>query len=383
MTPKVCVITGSRAEYGLLRWVMQGIKEDPSLTLQVIATGMHLSPRFGNTYQEIEEDGFLIDYKVAMLSEDNSGVGVARSMGTGMRGLADALDKLKPDLAIVLGDRFEIMTAAQALVILQIPVVHLCGGDVGSGTFDNIFRDCISLMSNLHCVTHSEAKLRLIEMGIPRENIYNFGATSVDAIRKLNYLTFEELKGELGLFLNRDFIVVTFHPLTHGGSSASTEIRELLLALDAFRDQSEVSIIFTGTNADPGGTEFTKLIDQFIEKHNNCHAFQSLGHFRYLNLVKHAMMVVGNSSSGIYEAPYLGTPTINIGIRQRGRKSSNSVFHCDALATEILNSMNFVLNNRPKSSQMVYGDGTASEKIVGLVKSFLSQKTEKPEKRNA
>ena len=166
MNQKICVITGSRAEHGLLRWVMQGIKDEPSLTLQIIATGMHLSPQFGNTYQEIEGDGFAIDRKVEMLTGSDTPVGIAQSMGNGMIRIAEAINELNPDVALVLGDRFEVMAAAQVLVVLQIPIIHLCGGDVGSGTYDNIFRDCISLMSNLHCVTHEDAKQRVKELGV-------------------------------------------------------------------------------------------------------------------------------------------------------------------------------------------------------------------------
>jgi len=371
MNRKICVITGSRAEYGLLRWVMQGIKDEPSLTLQIIATGMHLSPQFGNTYQEIEGDGFAIDRKVEMLTGSDTPVGVAKSMGKGINGIADALNELKPDVALVLGDRFEVMAAAQVLVVLQIPIIHLCGGDVGSGTYDNIFRDCISLMSNLHCVTHEDAKQRVKELGVSEEYIHNVGATCVDGIQKLDLLTLSELCKQTGIEIHGKIIVVTYHPLTRGAPNSSRELIELLMALEIFSTKTDVTIVFTGTNADNGGRELSSLIIQYVESHDNCYFFQSLGHLRYLSLVKHALMVVGNSSSGIYEAPYLGTSTIDVGIRQLGRLAPTSVARCDARTDEILAKMNSILSNGFPLTQMVYGDGTASMRIVELIMGFV------------
>ena len=372
MTRKICVITGSRAEYGLLRWVMQGIKDDPSLTLQIIATGMHLSPQFGNTYQEIEGDGFAIDRKVEMLTGSDTPVGISKSMGNGMIRIAEAINELKPDVALVLGDRFEIMAASQALVVLQIPIIHLCGGDIGSGTYDNIFRDCISLMSTLHCVTHEDAKRRITELGIPKASVHCVGATCVDGIQALDLLPLSELCRQLEIEIRGQIIVVTYHPLTRGASNSSRELIELLMALEIFASENEVTTVFTGTNADNGQSELRSLIDQYVESHNNCYAFQSLGHLRYLSLMKHALIVVGNSSSGIYEAPYLGTSTIDVGIRQLGRLAPTSVARCDAIATEILSKMNSVLSNGFATTQMVYGDGTASRRILELIKSFVS-----------
>ena len=379
MTRRFCVITGSRAEYGLLRWVMQGIKAEPSLTLQIIATGMHLSAQFGNTYQEIEGDGFAIDRKVEMLTGSDTPVGIAKSMGNGMIRIAEAINELKPDVALVLGDRFEIMAASQALVVLQIPIIHLCGGDIGSGTYDNIFRDCISLMSTLHCVTHEEAKRRVTELGIPKASVHCVGATCVDGIQALDLLPLSELCRQLEIEIRGQIIVVTYHPLTWGASNSSRELIELLMALEIFASKNEVTTVFTGTNADNGQSELKSLIDQYVESHNNCYAFQSLGHLRYLSLMKHALMVVGNSSSGIYEAPYLGTSTIDVGIRQLGRLAPTSVARCDAIATEILSKMNSVLSNGFATTQMVYGDGTASRRILELIKSFVSNSHRKIE----
>lgn len=371
MTRKICVITGSRAEYGLLRWVMQGIKDDSSLTLQIIATGMHLSPQFGNTYQEIERDGFAIDRKVAMLTGSDTPVGIAQSMGNGMIRIAEAINELKPDVALVLGDRFEIMAASQVLVVLQIPIVHLCGGDIGSGTYDNIFRDCISLMSNLHCVTHEDAKQRVTELGISKASVHCVGATCVDGIQSLDLLPLSELCKQLEINVRGQIIVVTYHPLTLGASKSSEELNELLMALEVFASENEVTTVFTGTNADNGQSELKRLIDQYVENHNNCYAFQSLGHLRYLSLIKHALMVVGNSSSGIYEAPYLGTSTIDVGVRQLGRLAPTSVVHCDAQKDDILAQMSSIKSTAFPATQMIYGDGTASSKIVELVKSYV------------
>jgi len=371
MTRKICVITGSRAEYGLLRWVMQGIKAEPTLTLQIIATGTHLSPHFGSTYLEIEDDGFVIDCKIEILTESDTPVGIAETMGNGISRIAAALNVIKPDLAIVLGDRFEIMAAAQALVVLQIPIVHLCGGDVGSGTFDNVFRDCISLMSNLHCVTHEGAKERVVQLGVLEESVHCVGATCVDGIQKLDLLPLSELCKQLKIELRGQLVVVTYHPLTRSLSSSTEELRELLKALELFSLTTDVTIIFTGTNADNGRVELSRLVDQFVESHNNCYSFKSLGHLRYMSLIKHALMVVGNSSSGIYEAPYLGTSTIDVGGRQLGRRAPTSVLHCDAKVDIILAKMVSAHADGFPATQMIYGDGSASIRILELIKSYV------------
>ena len=371
MTRKICVVTGSRAEYGLLRWVMQGIKDEPTLTLQIIATGTHLSPHFGSTYQEIEDDGFVIDSKIEILTESDTPVGIAETMGNGISRIAAVLNEIEPDLAIVLGDRFEIMATVQALVVLQIPIVHLCGGDVGSGTFDNIFRDCISLMSDLHCVTHEGAKERVTHLGILEETVHCVGATCVDGIHNLDLLPLNELCKQLEIELKGQILVVTYHPLTRSLSSSTGELLELLMALELFSLTTDVTIIFTGTNADNGRDELNKLIDQFVESHNNCYTFKSLGHLRYMSLIKHALMVIGNSSSGIYEAPYLGTSTIDIGSRQLGRLAPTSVAHCDAKVDIILSKMVSVYADGFPVTQMIYGDGSASIRILELVKSYV------------
>lgn len=371
MTRKICVITGTRAEYGLLRWVMQGIKDDPELKLQVIATGMHLSPEFGLTYREIENDGFQIDRKVEMLISSDTPVGIAKSMGLGLIGCADVLNELKPDLIVVLGDRFEIFAAAQAAMVLQIPVAHLAGGDNGLGTYDNIIRHCITKMASLHFVTHDEARRRVIQLGESPDRVYCFGATSVENIVKLPLLPRDTLERELGVALGEVNFLVTFHPLTMDEFSAEVQLHALLNALDGFLREKNCSVIFTKANADNGGRVLNHIVEEYVKLNPNCYLFDSLGQTRYLSLMKHATAVIGNSSSGIYEAPYLQTPTVDISSRQRGRAAPASVIRCEADETSIRKAISAAVAFDFHDVAMIYGDGNASSRILEKIKELI------------
>jgi len=369
---KICVVTGSRAEYGLLRWVMEGIKNHPDLVLQVIATGMHLSSEFGSTYTEIEDDGFVIDLKVPILNDEDTPQGIAKAMGAAMVGFSDALAKLNPDCTLILGDRFEIMSVAQVSVLLQIPIIHLCGGDIGSGTYDNIFRECISKMADLHFVTHKEAGSRVASLGVATENIHNVGSTSIDGIIRLPLLSRVELEKDLGVLFNELVVVVTFHPLTRSSENSLDQLQEVFRALDKLAQNIPLTIVFTGSNSDNGGLELNKEIQKYSALHENCHFFRSLGHLRYLSLLKCSTIVMGNSSSGIYEAPYLQTFTVDIGERQRGRAAPSSVYHCLPKAEDIYTVSSSLMHKEFVKIPMIYGSGGASSEITKIINNFLS-----------
>ncbi len=369
---KICVITGSRAEYGLLRWVMQGLKDAPELELNVIATGMHLSPEFGLTFKAIEQDGFLINRRVEMLTSSDTAVGIAKSMGLGLIGFADAFSEVQPDLIVVFGDRFEIFAAAQAAMALQIPVAHIAGGDNGSGTFDNVIRHCISKIASLHFVTHEEARRRVIQLGEAPERVFCVGATSVDNIVRMPLLSREELERELDIKLEQIVFLVTFHPLTMDESSAEDELKCLLKVLASVQRGNRVSLIFTKSNADNGGRAINEILENFVAKYTNTYLFDSLGQLRYLSMMKQATVVIGNSSSGIYEAPYLQTPTVDIGSRQRGRLAPESVFRCDSHEDSIREAINTAIKCDFSGIQLLYGDGNSSRKIVEKLREMVN-----------
>lgn len=371
MTRKICVITGTRAEYGLMRWVMQGIKDDPELTLQIIATGMHLSPEFGLTYRAIENDGFQIDRKVEMLTSSDTSVGIAKSMGLGLIGFADALNELRPDLIVVLGDRFEIFSAVAAALVARIPVAHLHGGETTEGAFDEAFRHSITKMSHLHFVAAEEYRRRVIQLGEQPERVFLVGGLGVDAIKRTALLDRKALEVSLDFRLGMKSLLITFHPVTLEISTAADQMAELLVALGELND---THLIFTLPNADTGGRVLINMVEQFVALHPNSRAYTSLGQLRYLSCMAQVDGVVGNSSSGLAEAPSFSKGTINIGDRQRGRLQATSVINCEptrqsiSAALERLYSANFqaslgqVLN--------LYGEGGASEKVVEFVKHY-------------
>lgn len=370
-TRKICVITGTRADYGLLRWVMQGIKDDSDLDLQIIATGMHLSPEFGLTYREIEEDGFQIDRKIEILTSSDTSVGIAKSMGLGLIGFADALDELKPDLIVVLGDRFEIFAAVSAALVARIPVAHIHGGEATEGAFDESLRHSITKMSHLHFVAAEEYRRRVIQLGERPESVFLVGGLGVDNIKRTKLLTRSELEASLGFNLVQKNLLVTFHPVTLENATAADQMTELLAALAELED---TQLIFTLSNADTDGRILIKMIENFANQHANAHAFTSLGQLRYLSCVAHVDGVVGNSSSGLLEVPSFHKGTVNIGDRQRGRLQTKSVINClptrqsIAVALKKLYSDDF--QSLLKNVQNPYGEGGASEKVVDTIKHY-------------
>lgn len=371
MSRKICVITGTRAEYGLLRWVMQGIKDDPELTLQVIATGMHLSPEFGLTYREIEQDGFRIDRKVEMLTSSDTPVGIAKSMGLGMIGFADALNELRPDLIIVLGDRFEIFSAVSAALVARIPVAHLHGGEATEGAFDEALRHSITKMSHLHFVAAEEYRQRVIQLGEQPERVFLVGGLGIDNIKHLKLLDRAELETSLDFNLGQKNLLITFHPVTLETATAADQMAELLAALAELHD---TQLIFTMPNADTNGRVLIKMVEQFVAQYPTARAYTSLGQLRYLSCIVHVDGVVGNSSSGLAEVPSFRKGTINIGDRQRGRLQAASVINCEptresiGVALERLYGADFQASL--SQARNPYGEGGASEKVVETIKHY-------------
>jgi GDP/UDP-N,N'-diacetylbacillosamine 2-epimerase (hydrolysing) len=368
MTRKICVITGSRAEYGLLRWVMQGIKDEPSLTLQIIATGMHLSAQFGNTYQEIEGDGFAIDRKVEMLTGSDTPVGIAKSMGNGLIGFADALNELKPDLIVVLGDRFEIFSAVSAALVARIPVAHIHGGELTEGLIDDALRHSITKMSHLHFVAAEAYRNRVIQLGESPNRVFNVGGLGIDNISKTKLMSKEEVEGHLQFNFQERNLLVTFHPVTLEDEAATEQFCELLAALDIYPD---LGLIFTMPNADPGGRVLFDLIDEFVLNRKNAICRTSLGINLYLSCLAQVDGVIGNSSSGLLEVPTFKLGTINIGDRQRGRLTCSSIINCNATKNDIISALAKLFTSEfQKNLETVVnpnGVSGASERIVDIL----------------
>jgi GDP/UDP-N,N'-diacetylbacillosamine 2-epimerase (hydrolysing) len=369
MTRRFCVITGTRADYGLLRWVMQGIRDDPALTLQVIATGMHLSPEFGLTYREIEQDGFEIDRKVEMLTSSDTSVGIAKSMGLGLIGFADALSELNPDLIIVLGDRFEIFAAVAAALVACIPVAHLHGGEASEGAFDEAIRHSITKMSHLHFVAAEEYRQRVVQLGEQPDRVFLVGGLGIDNIKRLKLLSRTELETSIDFKLGERNLLITFHPATLETGTATDQMSELLAALAT---QEDTGLIFTLPNADADGRALIRLVEQFVAKHTNARVFTSLGQLRYLSCIAHVDGVVGNSSSGLAEVPSFKKGTINIGDRQRGRLQAASIINCKPAQHSIEAALERLYGSefqkRLNGVTNPYGEGGASEKVVEVLR---------------
>jgi GDP/UDP-N,N'-diacetylbacillosamine 2-epimerase (hydrolysing) len=368
MSRKICVITGSRAEYGLLRWIMQGIKDHPDLTLQLIATGMHLSEDFGMTVGEIEYDGFKVNFKVESLDKNDSAVGIAGAMSRGLSGVAKALDNLKPDLILVLGDRYEIFVSVAAALVAKIPVAHIHGGELTIGAFDDALRHAITKMSHLHFVATQEYGNRVIQLGENPRSVHLIGGLGVDTINKLKLLDRKELEKELDLVFNKKNLLITFHPATLDESTATSQMRELLSALSDLKD---TTLIFTMPNADTGGLAIMKIINNFVAENPNAHAFTSLGQLKYLSCILQVDGVVGNSSSGLTEVPSFKKGTINIGDRQKGRLQAQSIINCEPKMQSIVDAIDRLYSEEFKNNLMStvnpYGQGGASDKIIETI----------------
>ncbi len=368
MSKKICVITSTRADFGLLRWLMDDIQKSSDLKLQVIATGMHLSPEFGLTYKEIQLAGFKIDAKVEILLSSDSAAGITKSMGLGLIGFADVFAELSPDLIIVLGDRFEIFAATTAAHVSGIPVAHLHGGETTEGAFDEAFRHSITKMSHLHFVASDEYRKRVIQLGEHPSRVYLVGGLGVDAIRRTTLLSKKDLERDINFKFGDRNLMVSFHPVTLGDLSSETQMRELLAALDELHD---TKLIFTMPNADTGGRKIGQIILDYVGKNPRSCVHTSLGHLRYLSCMQYVDGVVGNSSSGLLEAPTMQIGTVNIGDRQKGRLSASSVIHCsptrEGIREAIKNLYDPSFKMRLSKVLNPYGDGGASKKIIDIL----------------
>lgn len=340
---KICVITGSRAEYGLLSGLMRAIKQDNELQLQIIATNMHLSPEFGLTYKEIEKDGFIIDKKVEMLLSSDTPNATSKSVGLATIGFADAFEDLKPDMIVVLGDRYEILSAVSTALFYKIPVAHLHGGEITEGAYDDCIRHAITKMSHLHFTSTEEYRKRVIQMGENPANVHYVGAIGVENIKNIEPLSKVELEESLNFKFGDKSLLVTYHPVTLENNTASEQCKNLLEALNEFPDYN---IIFTLPNSDTDGRIIIKMIQDYVRINSDrCMCIPSLGLKRYLSTLKYVDAVIGNSSSGIIEVPSFGIPTLDIGDRQKGRIAAESVIHCGTSKTEIIKGMEFILSS--------------------------------------
>ena len=368
---KIAVITGTRAEYGLLYWVIREIHEEPTLELQLIVTGMHLAPEFGLTVKVIEKDGFPIAEKVEMLLSADTETAISMSMGLGMIGFAKAYSRLAPDMILVLGDRFEIMSAVTAAIPFRIPIAHIHGGESTEGLIDEAIRHAITKMSHVHFATTHQYRKRIIQMGETPEHVFCFGAPGLDNIRRLDLKGKEELFKELDIPEGKQVGVVTYHPVTLETDSSSSQIVELLAALDNFQD---VYWIFTMPNADTGGRVIIEKLNAHVQKHSEMgKIFVSLGQLRYLSLLKHASVMVGNSSSGLIEAPAFELPVVNIGDRQKGRIQANNVIDVavckkELLVSSIKKALSEEFYKSLRNMKNPYGEGDSSKKIVETLK---------------
>lgn len=372
MTRKIAVFTGSRAEYGLLYWLLKDLQASERCQLQIIVSGMHLSPEFGNTWQQIVEDGFAIDAKVEMLVSSDTPVGVVKSMGLGVIGFADALERLQPDILVVLGDRYEALSVVQAALIMRLPVAHLHGGEITEGAYDDSIRHAITKMAYFHFVATDQSRRRVIQMGESPERVYNVGALGLDHIKRSPKMDFEQLRDSLGFDLKKPFLLVTYHPVTLMEEAPQDSFQEILAALDAF---PKYQVILTYPNADNGGKSIIPLIESYaMRNRNRVIAVQSLGFRRYLSAVSTAAAVLGNSSSGIIEVPAFGVPTVNVGVRQQGRLAASSILHCEPTRDAIAEALKVALSEEfasfCKGVVNPYGQGDAAKAITDVLEKY-------------
>ena len=373
MKRKICIVTGTRAEYGLLFWLMKELQEDADLELQIIVTGMHLSPEFGLTYWQIEEDGFRIDKKIEMLLSSDTPIGISKSMGLAMVGFAEALEELKPDIIVLLGDRFEIFCAASTACISRIPIAHIHGGETTQGAVDEALRHSISKMSHLHFTSTEVYRKRVIQLGENPERVFNVGALGIENVRKLPLLSRKDLEKKIGFSLGQQCILVTFHPVTLEKATAQTQFQNLLNAIDTI---DGLHVIFTKANADTEGRIINWMIDEFVtaKKKTEAISFTSMGQLLYLSAMKHVDAVVGNSSSGIVEAPSFKVPTVNIGDRQKGRVQTDSIINCSPAEDAIIHAISKALS--PGFKKLIqntlnpYDHGNPVKNIINITKKF-------------
>lgn len=340
---KICVVTGTRAEYGLLSRLMRLIEESPDCQLQVIATNMHLLPEYGNTYREIEQDGFCITARVPMKKPTDDAFGVITSMAEEMNGMNEALHRLSPDMVLILGDRYEMLVVAIVAMLQRIPIAHLHGGEISEGAVDDSIRHSITKMSSLHFTSTEEYRKRVIQLGEQPGRVFYVGSLGVENLKLVPLMSKQDLEDSLNFTLDGNTILVTYHPVTLGNRSPKDEISDLLLALDAF---PALKVLFTMPNSDQGGEMIRQAIEDYCSRNSErCRCYSSLGLKRYLSVLRYVAAVAGNSSSGLLEVPSAHIPTLNIGERQKGRTHGESVFDCGSDTNSIIAGLNTVLSD--------------------------------------
>ncbi len=368
----ISILTATRAEFGLLKPLVTRLNNVDEFDIRIVVTGAHLSPEFGLTYKEIEDMGFLIDEKIEILLSSDTSTSISKAMGLGMISFSEYFNRLKPDMLIVLGDRYETLAVVMAAANQRIPIAHLYGGETTEGAIDEAIRHAITKFSYLHFTSTQTYRDRVIQLGEEPNRVYNVGGLGIENILNEKLLTKEELSKSLSMSLDKDFGVVTFHPVTLEESSAEEQTLELL---ETLKKHTEMNFIVTKANADADGRVINSLIDKYASENNNIFAFTSLGMVRYLSALKYCKIVIGNSSSGILEAPSFNIPTINIGNRQKGRIQSKSIVNCVPKKIDINSKFNYVLSDEfacvLKNNVNPYGDGNTSEKITKVVKDFL------------
>ncbi len=369
---KICIATGTRAEYGLLKPLIDEILKENSFVLQLLVTGAHLSPEFGLTYKQIESDGYSIDAKVEMLMSSDSAEGITKSMGVALIAYADTLKNLKPDLLVILGDRYEMLALSSAALIFRIPIAHIHGGELTEGAYDDAIRHSITKMSTLHFTSTETYLKRVIQLGEQPQRVFNVGAIGLDNFKILNLFSSEEIQKELRINFQKYNYLIGFHPETLSDTSVENQFNELLKSIDM---QTNSFFIFTKANADTGGRIINRMMEEYVILNpKKAVLFSSLGTLRYLSLLKCVTAIVGNSSSGIAEAPFAGTATINIGDRQKGRVMPESIVNCLPKKEHINNAFETVKTSKfQKIVQNIsnpYGNGNTSKKIIDVLKNI-------------
>ena len=370
---KICIVTGTRAEYGLLKPLIKKISEDSNLTLQLVVTGMHLSPEFGLTYKEIIKDKFEITEKVEMLLSSDTPIGISKSMGLAMISFSEVFERIKPDMLIVLGDRYEAFAVATVAMIARIPIAHLHGGETTEGAIDEAIRHSITKMSYLHFTSNDVYRNRVIQLGEEPSRVFKVGAIGEESIRTLDFMKKDTLEEYLGIKFDKKMALLTFHPITLENNSSEKQFRNILEALDEIND---LKVIFTKSNSDTNGRIINKMIEEYVENNSKkCVAFTSLGQLRYLSAMKYCDVVIGNSSSGIIEAPILCKPTVNVGDRQKGRIQAESIVNSKPIKEEIIASINRVLSKEFSDSldknRNSNQESPTSQKIASIIKEYL------------
>lgn len=371
---KICVVTGTRAEYGLLKPLMEKLIEEDGIILQTVVTGMHLSPEFGLTYREIENDGFGINDRIEILLSSDTPIGVSNSMGLAMIGFSQCFARLQPDYIVILGDRYEIMAATTAASIARIPIIHLYGGETTEGAFDEAFRHSITKMSFLHFTSTEDYRQRVIQLGEHPERVFNVGAIGIENVKKMKLMEKEEIEKNIKFKFGKKTALVTFHPVTLEQGTSEKQFKNIL---DALHHITDLKVVFTKANSDTDGRIINKMIDEYVKNNEEkAISFTSMGQLRYLSTMKYVDVVVGNSSSGIVEAPSFHVPTVNIGDRQKGRIQAETVINCEPKTVDIINSLylSFSTEFKEKIKNTVnpYGEGNVTTKIIAQIKKLMN-----------